>query len=78
MLSVLQLYIGLVSHPILFFGVKISLISYFLSLLLLVFICILDLAHTFFIINIVSMCILYTREINLKSYFLYSKYGIGV
>ena len=33
--------------------------------------CILGLAHIFFIINTTPMCIFYTREINLKPYFLY-------
>ena len=44
---------------------------FFSFLLLLVFICILGLAHIFFIINTTPMCIFYTREISLKSYFLY-------
>jgi len=45
---------------------KISLISYFLFLLLLVFICILGLAHIFFIINT-----MYFLHKNLKPYFVY-------
>jgi len=55
--------------------VKISLISYVLFLLLLFFICILDLAHMFFIINTVPMCIFYTREINLNPIFsIFNRY----
>jgi len=56
--------------------VKISLISYSFFLLLLFFICILGLAHMFFIINTDPICIFYTRKINLNPYFLYIQYGI--
>jgi len=36
----------------------------------------LGLAHIFLIINTTPMCIFYTREINLKPYFLYIQHGI--